>query len=98
MSRILIIVCAARTGSQLVFRSGAYGECVADRGQRGGNNFVRIHKSLRCTPAMAAGVTNRLWEIEDIVALLPESEAKPRGPYKKGQAASYRFFKSRVFA
>jgi len=30
-------------------------------------NFVRIHKSLRCTPAMAAGVTNRLWEIEDIV-------------------------------
>jgi len=33
-------------------------------------NFVRIHKSLRCTPAMAAGVTKRLWSIEDIVALL----------------------------
>ena len=33
-------------------------------------NFVRIHKSLRCTPAMAAGVTEHLWEIEDIVALL----------------------------
>lgn len=46
-------------------------------------NFCRIHKSLRCTPAMAAGVTNRLWEIADIVALLPEAEAKPRGPYKK---------------
>ena len=46
-------------------------------------NFVRIHKSLRCTPAMAAGVTNRLWEITDIVALLPEPETKKRGPYKK---------------
>jgi hypothetical protein len=33
-------------------------------------NFVRIHQSLRCTPAMAAGVTDRLWEIEDIVSLL----------------------------
>jgi len=46
-------------------------------------NFVRIHKSLRCTPAMAAGVTNRLWDIEDIVNLLPEPQAKKRGPYKK---------------
>lgn len=33
-------------------------------------NFVRIHKSLRVTPAMAAGVTNRLWEFEDILSLL----------------------------
>jgi IS1 family transposase len=33
-------------------------------------NFVRIHKSLRCTPAMAAGVSKKLWSIEDIVALL----------------------------
>ena len=33
-------------------------------------NFCRIHKSLRVTPAMAAGVTDRLWEIEDIVGLL----------------------------
>ncbi len=46
-------------------------------------NFCRIHKSLRCTPAMAANVTSRLWEIEDIIALLPEPEAKKRGPYKK---------------
>jgi IS1 family transposase len=35
-------------------------------------NFVRIHKSLRMTPAMAAGVTEHLWEIEDIVALLDQ--------------------------
>jgi hypothetical protein len=33
-------------------------------------NFVRIHKSLRCTPAMEAGVSKKLWSIEDIVALL----------------------------
>lgn len=35
-------------------------------------NFVRIHKSLRCTPAMEAGVTKRLWSIEDIVRLLDQ--------------------------
>lgn len=33
-------------------------------------NFVRIHKSLRCSPAMAAGVSNTLWSIEDMVKLL----------------------------
>lgn len=32
-------------------------------------NFVRIHKSLRVTPAMAAGATDRLWELEDVVRL-----------------------------
>jgi IS1 family transposase len=46
-------------------------------------NFVKIHGSLRCTPAMAAGVTSKLWDIADVVALLPEPEAKKRGPYKK---------------
>jgi IS1 family transposase len=52
-------------------------------------NFVRIHKTLRVTPAMAAGVTNRLWEIGDIVALLEEREAarpRVRGPYRKRRA------------
>lgn len=33
-------------------------------------NFVRIHQTLRVTPAMAAGVTDRLWEMRDIAALL----------------------------
>ncbi len=33
-------------------------------------NFVRIHQTLRTTPAMAAGVTDKLWEISDMVALL----------------------------
>ena len=35
-------------------------------------NFVRIHKSLRMPPAMKAGVTEHLWEIEDIVKLLDQ--------------------------
>jgi IS1 family transposase len=38
-------------------------------------NFVRIHKSLRTTPAMAAGVTKRLWEMSDIVDVLEAWEA-----------------------
>jgi hypothetical protein len=33
-------------------------------------NFVRVHKTLRVTPAMAAKVTERLWEIGDIVGVL----------------------------
>jgi len=33
-------------------------------------NFVRIHQTLRVTPAMAAGVTDRLWSVEDIATLL----------------------------
>jgi hypothetical protein len=47
-------------------------------------NFVRIHKSLRVTPAMAAGITDRLRSMEDVVALLDAREAPPakRGPYK----------------
>ena len=48
-------------------------------------NFVRIHQSLRVSPAMEAGITDRLWEISDIVDLIAEREPKPgpRGPYKK---------------
>jgi hypothetical protein len=48
-------------------------------------NFVRIHKTLRVTPAMAADITDRLWEISDIVKLVEDAEpaAKARGPYKK---------------
>ena len=51
-------------------------------------NFVRIHKTLRVTPAMAAGVTDRLWSVEDIAALVEEAAPKPgpRGPNNK-QAA-----------
>ena len=37
-------------------------------------NFINIHRTLRVTPAMAAGVTDRLWEVSDLVALLEASE------------------------
>ena len=37
-------------------------------------NFVRIHKSLKVTPAMAAGVSSRLWDVADIVALIDARE------------------------
>ncbi|MGB5139906.1 MAG: IS1 family transposase, partial [Candidatus Zixiibacteriota bacterium] len=37
-------------------------------------NFCRIHQTLRVTPAMAAGVTNHLWKISDIVKLLEAKE------------------------
>ncbi|MCL4766799.1 MAG: helix-turn-helix domain-containing protein [Hyphomicrobiaceae bacterium] len=50
-------------------------------------NFCRIHKTLRVTPAIAAGVTDRLWDVKDIVALIEAKEVvdapKVRGPYKK---------------
>ena len=48
-------------------------------------NFCRIHKSLRVTPAMAAGITDRLWTLDDIIAKIDEMAPPPakRGPYKK---------------
>jgi hypothetical protein len=37
-------------------------------------NFVRIHKTHRMTPAMAAGVTDKLWAMDDIARLVDEAE------------------------
>ncbi len=48
-------------------------------------NFVRLHKSLRVTPAMAAGVSNRLWSVEDMVKLVESYEARAIAS-KKGRA------------
>jgi hypothetical protein len=39
-------------------------------------NFIKIHTTLRVMPAMAAGVTSRLFDVSDLVALLVESEAQ----------------------
>jgi hypothetical protein len=37
-------------------------------------NFGRVHQTLRCTPAMRAGVTNHVWSVEEIVGLLDFAE------------------------
>lgn len=49
-------------------------------------NFGRIHKTLRVTPAMQAGVSDHIWSLEEIAGLVPEPVAKKRGPYKKKAA------------
>ena len=46
-------------------------------------NFGRIHKTLRVTPAMEAGVASHVWTLEEIAALVPNPVSKKRGPYKK---------------
>ncbi len=39
-------------------------------------NFVRVHQTLKVSPAMAAGVTDRLWEVQDIVQVLEAWEVQ----------------------
>jgi IS1 family transposase/predicted HTH domain antitoxin len=46
-------------------------------------NFGRVHKSLRVTPAMEAGVAKHVWSLEEIAALVPDAPAKKRGSYKQ---------------
>ena len=48
-------------------------------------NFIRIHKTLRVTPAMAAGLSETVWDMDDLVRIMDERAPKPgpRGPYKK---------------
>ncbi|KQW22427.1 transposase [Afipia sp. Root123D2] len=41
-------------------------------------NFCRIHKTLKVAPAMAAGVTEKLWNMEDIVALIDARDERAR--------------------
>tara|TARA_R110000868_G_scaffold394419_3_gene665758 strand:+ start:2798 stop:3049 length:252 start_codon:yes stop_codon:yes gene_type:complete len=51
-------------------------------------NFIRIHKTLRMSPAIAAGVTDRLWSLDDVVSSIDARAPAPkvRGPYKKRTA------------
>jgi len=61
-------------------------------------NFVRIHQTLRVTPAMAAGISDRVWEIADIVKLVEDREqesaraahaAKVERRYDRGPALGH---------
>lgn len=51
-------------------------------------NFGRVHKSLRVTPAMEAGIADHVWSVEEIARLIPEPVAKKRGKYKTSQSNS----------
>ena len=53
-------------------------------------NFCRIHKTLKITPAMAAGLTQTVWSMEDIVARMDAMAPAPVRPktYKKNATES----------
>jgi IS1 family transposase len=48
-------------------------------------NFCRVHKTLRVTPAMEAGLTDHVWDMEEVVAVMDERAPKPGRPktYRK---------------
>jgi IS1 family transposase len=50
-------------------------------------NFCRVHKTLGTTPAVAAGVADHVWNLDELIGLLDAAERVPikRGPYKKRQ-------------
>ena len=43
-------------------------------------NFIRIHKTLRVTPAMEAGLSKTVWDMEDLVRIMDERAPKPGRP------------------
>lgn len=53
-------------------------------------NWTRQHKSLRVSPAMAAGLTDKLWSMSNLAVMVDDALPKPgkRGPYKKQAAAA----------
>jgi hypothetical protein len=50
-------------------------------------NFCRVHQTLRVTPAMAAGLTDRVRELADRIALMLKPVTKPWGSAKRAAAS-----------
>ena len=50
-------------------------------------NFARVHKTLRITPAMPAGIADHVWSLDEIAGLISEPAPKKRAPYKKNAPA-----------
>lgn len=50
-------------------------------------NFVKVHSTLRMSPAMAAGIETRLWEMSDLVALIDARAEAPKRPAAYRKAA-----------
>ena len=46
-------------------------------------NVERIHKTLRVTPAMEAGISDHVWTLQEIAALVKDEAPAKRSPYKK---------------
>jgi IS1 family transposase len=40
-------------------------------------NYCRIHQSLRITPAMQAGISDHVWDVEELIALVPKPTVRP---------------------
>ena len=49
------------------------------------NNFVRVHQALKVSPAMEARLSDRLWDISDLLAIIDANQEAPKkpGPHKK---------------
>jgi IS1 family transposase len=47
-------------------------------------NFCRVHQTLRVTPAMASGISDHVWELSELIALMPKPVAKAWGSVKRG--------------
>jgi len=51
-------------------------------------NFCRVHQTIRCTPAMKAGLSDHVWEIAELIALLPIPVRAAWGSKKRAVASA----------
>jgi IS1 family transposase len=51
-------------------------------------NFCRVHQTLRVTPAMAAGIADHVWDIDELIALMPKPVVKPWGSVRRASSSA----------